>query len=267
MSVAKDSAERRVLLLGGLDPSGGAGLTADATVVALHGLVPLPVPVCLTVQGLGGFRRLVPVERSTWREALAAVLDDGPVHAIKLGLLGDAGLARELAEVLTPIADVAPLVLDPVLSATAGGLDAPAELARVYRERLLPLAAVFTPNLPELAAIGAGRAAVAIEHGAGAVLVKGGHGDGPLSEDLLHLPGAHFAFRRERLPVGSVRGTGCALGSAIASGLAAGLDVPLACQRAGDWLHALLRQLGPAPAPAKPRLLPWASVRPRSWRD
>lgn len=267
MSVAKDPAGRRVLLLGGLDPSGGAGLTADATVVALHGLVPLPVPVCLTVQGLGGFRRLVPVERSVWRDALAAVLDDGPVHAIKLGLLGDADLARELADVLTPIADVAPLVLDPVLSATAGGLDAPAELARVYRERLLPLAAVFTPNQPELAAICAGRASVALQHGAGAVLGKGGHGDGPLSEDLLQLPGAHFAFRRQRLPVGRVRGTGCALASAIASGLAAGLDVPLACQRAGDWLHALLQKLGPAPDTAPPRLLPWAAVRPRSLRE
>lgn len=263
MSVAKDPAPRRVLLLGGLDPSGGAGLTADATVVALHGAVPLPVPVCLTVQGLGGFRRLVPVEASIWRDALGAVLDDGPVHAIKLGLLGDADLAAELADVLTPVADVAPLVLDPVLSATSGGLDAPEALARVYRERLLALAAVFTPNLPELAAICDGRVAVALDHGAGAVLGKGGHGDGPLSEDRLELPGADFAFRRERLPVGRVRGTGCALASAIACDLAAGLDVPLACQRAGDWLHALLQKLGPATDSSPPRLLPWASVPPR----
>ncbi len=264
MSVAKDPAGRRVLLLGGLDPSGGAGLTADATVVALHGAEPLPVPVCLTVQGLGGFRRLVPVDRSVWRDALAAVLDDGPVHAIKLGLLGDAGLAADLADVLAPIAEVAPMVLDPVLSATAGGLDAPADLARVYRERLLPLTAVFTPNLSELAAICAGRASVALQHGAGAVLGKGGHGEGRLSEDLLHQPGAHFAFRRQRLPVGRVRGTGCALASAIASGLAAGLDVPLACQRAGDWLHALLQTLGPAAETEPPRLLPWAALRPHT---
>lgn len=267
MNVTKDAPGRRVLLLGGLDPSGGAGLTADATVVALHGLVPLPVPVCLTVQGLAGFQRLVPVERSIWREALAAVLDDGPVHAIKLGLLGDTGLAGDLADVLAPIADRAPLVLDPVMSATAGGLGTPDELACVYRDRLLPLAAVFTPNLPELAAICGGRASLAIQHGAGAVLVKGGHGDGPLSEDQLQMPGAHFAFRRERLQVGRVRGTGCALASAIASGLAAGLDVPLACQRAGDWLHGLLQQLGPAAETAAPRLLPWAFVRPRSLRD
>jgi hydroxymethylpyrimidine/phosphomethylpyrimidine kinase len=251
---------RRVLLLGGVDPSGGAGITADAIVVALHGAQPLPVPVCLTVQGARGFRGAEPVPERTWRAAIDAVLGDGPVQAIKLGMLGDAATASAVAAVLAPLRGHVPIVVDPVLSATAGGFAPAQQLASCYRERLLPLASLFTPNLPELGRICDGRAELALAAGARAVLVKGGHGDGRWSEDQLFAAGAQFVFRRPRLDVGSVRGTGCALASAIAVRLAAGEDVSLACQRAGDWLAALLQRLGPPAADGLPRPLPWAAV-------
>lgn len=254
-----------MLLLGGVDPSGGAGITADATVVALHGARPLPVPVCLTVQGGRGFRGAEPVPERTWRAALAAVLADGPVQAVKLGLLGDAATARAVAEALSPLAGTAPIVVDPVLSATAGGFAPAQELAQCYRERLLPLASLFTPNLPELGIVCAGRPEHALAAGAAAVLVKGGHADGRWAEDCLHAAGQQFTFRRQRLDVGAVRGTGCALASAIATRLAAGEGAPLACQRAGDWLAALLQRLGPPAADGLPRTLPWAAVPPRAF--
>ena len=254
---------RRVLLLGGVDPSGGAGITADAIDVALHGAQPLPVPVCLTVQGARGFRGAEPVPERTWRAAIDAVLGDGPVQAIKLGMLGDAATASAVAAVLASLRGHVPIVVDPVLSATAGGFAPAQQLASCYRERLLPLATLFTPNLPELGRICDGRAEQALAAGAQAVLVKGGHGDGRWSEDQLFAAGAQFGFRRPRLDVGSVRGTGCALASAIAVRLAAREDVPLACQRAGDWLAVLLQQMGPAVADGLPRPLPWAAVPPR----
>lgn len=252
----------RVLLLGGVDPSGGAGVTADAVVAALHGAQPLPVPVCLTVQGVRGFRGAEPVPERTWRAAIDAVLADGPVQAIKLGMLGDVATARSVAAVLAPLAAAAAIVVDPVLSATAGGFAPAQEVAACYRERLLPLARLFTPNLPELGRICDGRAELALAAGARAVLVKGGHGDGRWSEDQLFAAGAEFVFRRQRLDVGPVRGTGCALASAISVRLAAGEDAPLACQRAGDWLAALLQRLGPPAADGLPRPLPWAAVLP-----
>lgn len=258
---------RRVLLLGGVDPSGGAGITADATVVALHGAQPLPVPVCLTVQGARGFRGAEPVAERCWRAAVDAVLAEGPVQAIKLGMLGNANTAGVVASVLASLGGGAPLVVDPVLSATSGGFAPAEDLAACYRERLLPLASLFTPNLPELGRICDGRAELALAAGARAVLVKGGHGDGRWSEDQLFAAGAEFVFRRPRLAVGPVRGTGCALASAIAVRLAGGDDVPLACQRAGDWLAALLQHLGPAPVDGLPRSLPWAAVPPPALGD
>ena len=113
----------RLLLLGGLDPSGGAGVTVDATVAAMHGVEPLPVVVTTTIQGLRGFRSAAPVPADVWRAQVEAVLADGPVAAVKVGYVGDAALAADLSEVLSPLASEAAIVVDPVLSATAGGME------------------------------------------------------------------------------------------------------------------------------------------------
>ena len=249
---------KRVLLLGGLDPSGGAGITLDATVVALHGLRPLPVAVVATVQNRRGFQSFAPVP--AWRQALAAVLDDGPVHAIKVGLLGDGALACEVADALQPLRASVPFVVDPVLSATTGGFAPREPLLAAYRERLAPLASLLTPNGPELAALFDGDVQRALRSGAGAVLHKGGHHDGPFADDVLCTAAGATSFRRERLPAGPVRGTGCALAAAIAARLALGENLALACRGAGDWLAAMLRTLGPAAADGVPRTLPLATA-------
>jgi hydroxymethylpyrimidine/phosphomethylpyrimidine kinase len=242
------AAAPRVLLLGGLDPSGGAGITLDATVAALHGACPLPIAVTWTVQNRRGFQRADAVPTAQWREALVAVVDDGPIAAIKVGMLAAAGAVVAIAEALRPFADRVPIVIDPVLGATAGGLAANAELASAYRQQLLPLATLLTPNLPELNAIGCPTGAAALAAGAGSVLVKGGHAEGECCDDVLWQRDAVSTFSRPRLAVGRVRGTGCALGTAIACRLGAGSSLPIACRTAGDWLAAILAALPPVSA-------------------
>jgi hydroxymethylpyrimidine/phosphomethylpyrimidine kinase len=249
---------KRILLVGGIDPSGGAGLTLDAAVLALHGAEPLPVVVALTEQNRRGFRRWDPLPAERWRGALAAVADDGPFAAVKLGLLGDPATVAALADWLAARAPAVPIVVDPVLGATTGGFAPGPVLAAAYRRWLVPLATVLTPNLPELAALG-GAVAPLLAAGARAVLVKGGHGDGAFADDVLWRVDGAQTFRRPRLRLGAVRGTGCALASALASRLAAGADLATACRGAGDWLARLLAALGDAgPGDALPRQLPLA---------
>jgi hydroxymethylpyrimidine/phosphomethylpyrimidine kinase len=253
----------RVLLLGGLDPSGGAGLTLDATVAAWHGAEPLPIAVAWTEQNRRGFRRCEPVPAAWWRAALAAVAADGPFAAVKLGMLGEPATVGAIAAWLRTLPPDTPIVVDPVLGATTGGFAPGPELGAAYRRELLPLATVFTPNLPELAAIG-GDAAALLTTGARSVLVKGGHGTGADADDVLWQGDGAITFRRPRLPTGPVRGTGCALATAIACRLAVGAEPAAACLAAGDWLADRLRALGPVvPDAPSPRYLRILSAPPR----
>jgi hydroxymethylpyrimidine/phosphomethylpyrimidine kinase len=252
-----------LLLLGGLDPSGGAGLTVDAVVAASHDCHVLPVATAWTVQNRRAFVERRPVAAERWRAALAAALADGEVHAVKVGMLGEAAAAAAVATSLAPLVGQVPIVVDPVLVSTAAGPGAPAALAIALREQLVPLASLLLPNRPEAAAMFAGDPPRGLALGAAAVLAKGGHDDGPSCTDTLLVRGRDpVPFCRPRLPVGPVRGTGCALATAIAARLAHGVGLEAACREAGDWLHSLLRQLGPAPGDGLPRALPLAAQPP-----
>ncbi len=252
----------RVLLLGGLDPSGGAGITADATVIALHHAQALPIAIAFTEQNRLAFRRCYPVPSEQWCRALHAVLEEGEVHAVKVGLIADTLTLRTVARELTALRGQVPIVVDPVLSATAGGLIANSDLAAAYLELLVPITTVFTPNVPELAAVCEGDAKRALAAGAEAVLAKGGHAEGVHCEDVLWQGDERLAFVRSRQHVGPVRGTGCALASAIAARMAHGAGIAQACRRGGDWLAALLRVLGSASQDGLPRSLPFGRALP-----
>ena len=246
----------RVLVIGGLDPCGGAGITADARVLQLHGAQALPIAVALTVQNRHGFTQCAEVAAELWQAAFAAALADGPIAAIKLGLLASASQAASLAALLAPLARQVPLVVDPVLSATAGGYQAPGALAAVYREQLVPIAAVFTPNLPERAAVlGALAPAEACRRGCRAVLTKGGHGTGGPLVDVLSTSAAEFSFAHPRQPVGPVHGTGCALASSLAAHLAHGRSAVDAAGASIAWLQRCLAAMGAAPDHGLPRPL------------
>lgn len=251
---------RRLLLLGGIDPSGGAGLTVDTLVAARHGCHALPVVTAWTVQNRHRFTARLPVPPELWRAALAAALADGEVHAVKVGMLADAGAVALVASALGPLHGQVPIVVDPVLVSTAAGPAASMELAAAYRAHLVPIASLLLPNHAEAAALFGGDATAALAAGCAAVLAKDGHGEGAVVDDTLwRRGGAAVRFGRPRLPVGRVRGTGCALATAVAALLADGAPLATACRQAGDWLHALLRQLGPAAAADVPRLLPLVS--------
>lgn len=256
-----ESARRRVLLLGGVDPCGGAGITADAITASWHGVEPLPIALTLTVQNRHGFVASEQVAEASWCAALAAALADGDVHAVKTGLLGSANAVRRVAAMLRPLHGRVPIVVDPVFSATAGGYDAGRAVVAAYATELVPLATLVTPNTNELAALCGDDARPLFAAGCGAVLRKGGHDPGEFSVDVLSRPGApDVRFSRRRLPVGPVHGTGCALGTSIACGLAVGLEITTAVERAGDWLWARLAALGPASAENLPRTLPFADA-------
>lgn len=247
----------RVLLIGGLDPSGGAGITADARSLLVHGCDALPVLSAVAVQNRRGMRAVEPASSDSVRAQLEAAVDDGPVDAIKTGLLGSAARVREIAAWLERLAPRVPLVVDPVLSATAGGYDAGPEVACAYREALAPRAWVFTPNDPELRAVSAdGGVAALLASGCKAVLHKGGHGDGPVAVDRLHTGSGVREFAHERLAVGAVHGTGCALATAIAARIASGESIERSTECAIEWLHRRLRTMTRVGADELPRALP-----------
>lgn len=250
----------RLLLLGGIDPSGGAGLTLDAVVAARFGVHALPVVTAGTAQNRHRFVARYPIPAPQLAATLTAALEDGPVAAVKIGMLGDTATVAFVAAAMRRLPATTPIVVDPVLVSTADGPDACPELAAAYREHLLPVASLLLPNHLEIAALGGDQPDAWRRFGCRAVLQKDGHGDGASAADVLwQRDGAARPFRRPRLPVGRVRGTGCALATAIAARLADGSPLEAACGEAGDWLHERLRELGPAPPDGLPRLLPLVS--------
>jgi hydroxymethylpyrimidine/phosphomethylpyrimidine kinase len=240
-----------VLLVGGLDPSGGAGLSADLEALAAVGAGGYPVAAAITAQGPRGARAFVPVRPWLVVEQIDALLDDlagpGRPRAVKTGMLGTGAVARALAERLGR-RDLArlPLVVDPVLAASSG--------LSLFRSRsaapralgpLLERAALVAPNLAELAALAGAEvpddeAAVAAARRlpCRAVLVKGGHRAGD-PVDLLVRGRTVTRFPGRRRP-GTARGTGCRLASAIAGLLARGEALEDAIRGAKKVVEAYL---------------------------
>jgi hydroxymethylpyrimidine/phosphomethylpyrimidine kinase len=221
----------RVLVVAGLDPTGGAGLVADLEALRAAGARGWAVATALTAQGPAGARGFEPVSEAMLLAQLEALLEgrERP-RAVKTGMLGTPTLARTLAAALAePPLRRAPLVVDPVLLASSGAalLALSGKTAADALYPLLACARLVTPNLPELGALsgedvstdeGALRAARRLP--ARAVLVKGGHRAGA-PVDLL-VEGRRVTRFPGRRRAGTARGTGCRLASAIAGLLARG---------------------------------------------
>lgn len=233
-----------VLVIGGTDSSGGAGVLQDGRVLDAFGCAARLVVTAVTAQGRGGVTAVQPMPRESLEAQVAAVASLGPVSAIKIGLIPDTATGALLAEALPRLWPQVPIILDPVLSASSGGaLRAEADFGALWS-----LATLVTPNLPEAAALlGAPQAlnrrtmtahAKALRaRGAKAVLLKGGHLLGESAADLLLTDEGGRWFSGRRLP-GQRRGTGCALATSIAGGLAQGRDLPGAIVAARRWLRA-----------------------------
>jgi hydroxymethylpyrimidine/phosphomethylpyrimidine kinase len=239
-----------VLVIAGSDSSGGAGLTRDVRTLTRLDTRALCVVTAVTAQSDAHLTavHVVPAEL-VWAQMTAA-LATRRVDAIKIGML--ATRATVLAVTAALPTPAPPLVLDPVLAASSGGelLD---EAGRgALCAALLPRTTLLTPNIPEAAALLGTpiaksetellqQAAALLALGPRAVLLKGGHGDGPEAADLLlAVDAAPRWLRTPRIGV-TRRGTGCALSAAIAAGLAAGLELATACERAKQHVTQLLQ--------------------------
>ncbi|MBW2261332.1 MAG: hydroxymethylpyrimidine/phosphomethylpyrimidine kinase [Deltaproteobacteria bacterium] len=242
-----------VLTVGGLDPTSGAGIAADLATLALTGCRGRAVAAALTAQGDGPVE-VHPVDPDFLARQLERACSGVDVAALKCGALGSAPQVEVVARFAAGNAPV-PLIVDPVIRATRGGALLDEAGVDALRRLLVPRASVVTPNIEEAELLTGladdGEAARAlVEAGARWALVTGGHRSGEPFDLLAGPDGAAHRIEGRRIPVASTHGTGCVLASAVASGLALGLDVPEACLRAKRFVErALLRSPAGGPAP------------------
>ncbi len=240
-----------VLAIGGIDPTGHAGLAADVRAGAALNTLVSPVAAAITVQGRGGVRRVEGVAPDLLREQIAAVLEDLAPAAVKIGLLPGEAQVSAVAEALAGYRG--PVVLDPVFSATPGGALAAAEAVGALAGALGPRVTLVTPNLLEAGVLlktvpprdaeamkAAARALRGL--GFGAVLMKGGHLPGARVPDYLADEGEGLWIEGERLETPNTRGTGCMLATLIAALLGQGQPLRLACVGGKNALVILLRK-------------------------
>ena len=243
----------RVLIIAGSDSSGGAGVQADIkTVTALGGYAATAI-TALTVQNTTGVSAIHPAPNDIISGQIQAVLEDIGADAIKTGMLSSAEVIDTVIKALDHHGDPAiPLVVDPVMVAASGARLIDDGAVAALRDRLVPRAALLTPNAPEAEALtgikvedmdGQRAAAEALlQGGARAVLVKGGHLDGADVIDVLATGNGVRLFTRPRIKTRHTHGTGCTLASACAALLAQGLSVDRAVEQAGDYLHEAIQR-------------------------
>ncbi|SDZ47842.1 hydroxymethylpyrimidine kinase /phosphomethylpyrimidine kinase [Jannaschia faecimaris] len=234
-----------VLSIAGSDPSGGAGIQADLKSIAANGAYGMAVLTALTAQNTQGVSGVHRVPPAFVADQIKAVFDDVRVDAVKIGMILDAEIAGSVADALSGL-DVV-IVLDPVMIAKGGASLLNPEAVAVLRDRLLPLATVLTPNLPEAAALlGAEVAEVREEMAAQGralrtlgpehVLMKGGHGAGAESSDCLVSDCGVTWFDAPRIATKNTHGTGCSLSAALAAQLGQGRKPQEAVRRAKAFI-------------------------------
>lgn len=240
----------RVLVIAGTDSSGGAGLIRDVHVIAGFGARASCAVTAVTAQTHADVDATCLLSPDIVRRQLKAALRSGPVDAIKIGMLGSGAIVRAVLEEL-PDRKQIPIVVDPVLSSSSGASLLDAGGVVLLRDQLLARCTLVTPNLIEAATL-LGRevagtdieqstqAEELLQFGSQAVLVKGGHASGAEAIDVLvtHLR-SPVSLRTNRVSA-TMRGTGCALSSAIAALLATGASLESACREAKAYIYKKL---------------------------
>ncbi len=228
----------RVLIIAGSDSGGGAGIQADLKTVAMMGGHGMTAITAITAQNTLGVTAVELVSSGMVLAQIDAVLSDIGVDAIKIGMIGSSETAHAVADRLETLQDV-PIVFDPVMVATSGSVLADAATIAAF-DRLMRVARIVTPNLPEMQALGGDPFELARRTGA-AVLLKGGHTEGATIVDQLIDPdGGEFQWRDTRIETRHSHGTGCTLASAIATGLGAGMPLGDAITRARAYVRKAL---------------------------
>jgi hydroxymethylpyrimidine/phosphomethylpyrimidine kinase len=237
------------LTIAGSDSGGGAGIQADLKTFAAHGVYGTTALTAVTAQNTVAVTGMEEISPSLVGLQIDAVVSDIGIDAAKTGMLSSRPIIEVVAEKLEEHA-IERVVVDPVMVAKSGARLLLPEAAEVLIERLLPLAYLVTPNLPEAETLvgfalddteaieRAGKRLV--EMGARAALIKGGHGGGDESVDVLFSAGRIRRYRAPRIATTSTHGTGCTFSAAIAAGLARGADLERAVEDAKLYLTAAL---------------------------
>lgn len=225
----------RILSIAGSDSGGGAGIQADIKTITMLGGFAMTAVTAITAQNTIGVHAVSAVSAELVAAQIDACLDDIGVDAIKIGMLGSPEIAALVADRIERLR--VPVVFDPVMIATSGAALADAATIAGF-ERLMALATLTTPNVPELAALG-GDAAMAAR--GVAWLAKGGDAEGPEVVDRLQVPGLpERRWSAPRIATRHTHGTGCTLSSAIATLLGMGLPLDEAVEDARDFVRAAL---------------------------
>jgi hydroxymethylpyrimidine/phosphomethylpyrimidine kinase len=238
------------LTIAGSDSSGGAGIQADLKSFAALGVYGASVITALTAQNTRGVSGVHPVPPDFVTAQIDAVFGDLDVKAVKIGMVAQ---PATIDAIVAGLQRWSPnhVVLDPVMVATSGASLLAAEAVAGLRTKLIPRAALITPNLPEAAAlldeaVAVDEQAIArqgkrlLAMGCGAVLIKGGHGQGAESIDYLFSGNGTVALAAPRIATPNTHGTGCSLSAAIAAGLAKGEALETAVRHAKAWISAAI---------------------------
>jgi len=261
--VVKEEKPARLLIVAGSDSSGGAGIQADLKTASALGVYGMTAITALTAQNTEGVFGVVETDPEFVALQMTVCFDDVGCDAIKTGMLSNTGIIEAVADVISQHPGT-PLVVDPVMVSKSGSPLLDPRAVSALREKLLPLAAVVTPNLDEAAAL-VGRAVGGLDemkeaaraiHGFGAhsVVVKGGHLEGE-AVDVLY-DGREFAeFATARVATRNSHGTGCIFASALAAGLALGKTLRESVSLAKEFVTVAIREglpLGRGHGPANP---------------
>ena len=228
-------APARILIIAGSDSGGGAGIQADIKTVTMLGGHAMTAITAITAQNTLGVDAVHMVPTQMVIDQIAAVVSDIGVDAVKIGMIGNAAPAHAVADSLSELS--CPIIFDPVMVATSGAVLADADTIAAF-ERLMRLATLTTPNLPELQALGGKDSLLGRRI---SLLIKGGHADGDQIVDELRVAqGQSESWSDARIETRSTHGTGCTLATAIATGLGQGMELIPAIERARVFVRLAL---------------------------
>lgn len=253
---------KTALTIAGSDSGGGAGIQADIKTMTMNGVFATCAITALTAQNTLGVTGIIDVSAEFLAKELDAVFTDIPPDAVKIGMVSATSIIETIAEKLIEY-KAKNIVLDPVMVATSGAKLISDDAIYALTEKLIPLATLITPNIPEAEVLAdmkitsvedmLSASKIISEKYSCAVLCKGGHSLND-SNDLLYSAGNYKWFNGKRIDNPNTHGTGCTLSSAIASNLAKGYDLETSIQRAKDYISGALNamlDLGAGSGPMK----------------
>ena len=239
---------KTALSIAGSDSCGGAGIQADIKTITLNGVYAMSAITALTAQNTTGVRAVCEVSPEFLGQQIDAVFEDIRPDAVKIGMVSSSALIEMIAERLT-FYKAENIVVDPVMVATSGARLIAEDAVQALKEKLLPIASVITPNIPEAQVLAEmtitdrdsmSCAAAAIDKRySAAVHVKGGHSISDAT-DVLCSDGIFTVFEGRRIDNPNTHGTGCTLSSAIAANLAKGYEIGQAVRRAKEYISGAL---------------------------